>query len=64
MVSKKEKGLFELFVLTLQCIEAWAEANTTDSRGKLTQLYTIYQGLKTREIEFPPTYLFQTEVSR
>ena len=63
MVSKKEKGLFELFVLTLQCIEAWAEANTTDSRGKLTQLYTVYQGLKAKEIEFPPTYLFQTSES-
>ena len=60
IASKPETELFELFVLILQCIEAWAEANPTDPRGKPTQLYSIYQELKTREIEFPPTYLFQT----
>lgn len=57
---QKPKGIFELFFNTLQVIETWAEANTTDSRGKYTQFYLVYQDLKNKNFEFPPSFVYQT----
>jgi hypothetical protein len=50
---------FEFVVQTLKCLENWAETFTTDSKGKVSRFYEVYQEMKTSDVEFPPSFLFE-----
>lgn len=60
LVQSHDQSFFEFFVLALQCIENWAELFTTDAKGKPSRFYEVYQDLKSKDVEFPPEFLFQT----
>ena len=45
--------------MILNCIENWAELYSLDSRGKETNFLSIFSALKSKEIEFPPSFFLQ-----
>lgn len=60
LVQNHDQCFFEFFVLALQCIESWADLYTTDAKGKPSRFYEVYQDLKSKDVEFPPEFLFQS----
>lgn len=55
----RQKSLFKFLILTLKCVEYWAETQKMNSDGEYSQLYTAYHEIKDRGIEFPPSFFLQ-----
>jgi hypothetical protein len=60
ILTAESKEKFEFIILVLQSIETWAESYNTDMRFKSSQFYSVYQSLKSKDFEFPPSFLFRT----
>ena len=55
----KDNSGFKFIILALQCIEIWGELHSNDCKGKETLYCKVYQQLKSRKIEFPPSFFLQ-----
>jgi hypothetical protein len=58
-LQDKDTALFKTFILTLQNIETWAEVHGKDSNGRETGFLALYETLKKKEIEFPPSFFLR-----
>ena len=59
VLKVKDKSEFKFIILVLQCIERWGELHGNDCKGKETMYSKVYQQLKSRKIEFPPSFFLQ-----
>lgn len=55
-----DNSAFKIIILMLQCVELWGEIHGKDAKGKDTQFLSVYQNLKLKEIEFPPTFFLKS----
>ncbi|OMJ79882.1 hypothetical protein SteCoe_19966 [Stentor coeruleus] len=59
-LQDSDTSAFKIIIIMLQCIENWGEIYAKDARGKETKFLTVYQSLKLKDIEFPPSFFLKS----
>ncbi|OMJ86409.1 hypothetical protein SteCoe_12066 [Stentor coeruleus] len=59
-LQAQDNSAFKIIILMLQCVELWGEIHGKDAKGKETQFLLVYQNLKAKEIEFPPSFFLKS----
>lgn len=58
-LQPKDTYLFKTLILALQSVEIWADQFSTDFKGKETIFFKTFQLIKSKKVEFPPSFFLQ-----
>lgn len=58
--KNREKSLFKLTVLALQCIESWNDSFRPDTKGNFYNFQEVYNKFREQNIEFPPSFFLKS----